>query len=502
MLDLKEQNKLNFLSDYKGMSLRGIADETGHHFNTVKKYVNKEDWNEEYKPRKERKSLLWPLYGVIDEWLKEDMKRKKKYRRTATKIYNDLKNSEEYGELLLVGRQTVMNYVNKRKKALYKDDSAAAIYGLHAMCEAQVDFGWIPVITKSGAEEEWHELVVSFPWSNAGFVQICQFETKECLIEGLQRIFEFIGGVPTRILFDNMSSAVVHIEAHGERKLTDMFGRFRLHHRFRADFCNPNSGNEKGNVEAKVGYLRRNFLLPPRKVDNLEELNKGLLEECMLDLRREHYRKGEEILDLFSQEQDGLIPLPKERFKVFELKKMGTDNYSFIEYEGNFYSTSAEYKDCEVWVEIGTSEIRILNENYQQIASHIRSYEKKPEPIIDFANYIETLCKRPRGFMSSPYLLTLPETVQNHLKKLAYKDLQETLLILLPILKDEKFDDLEAVLQLTEIKNADDLSMAFRALTENSAEQSPVTTPLTPPQTPCNTEISAYNALLGGEKND
>ncbi len=34
------------------------------------------------------------------------------------------------------------------------------MFGLHSMCEAQVDFGDVTVLTKSGAEEIWHELVV------------------------------------------------------------------------------------------------------------------------------------------------------------------------------------------------------------------------------------------------------------------------------------------------------------------------------------------------------
>ena len=119
------------------------------------------------------------------------------------------------------------------------------------MCEAQVDFGVVLVVTHKGAEEKWCELVVSFPWSNAGFVQLCRYETKECLIEALISIFNFIGGVPLRILFDNMSSAVVHIEEYGERQLTEMFMRFTMHHRFKAEFCNPDSPQEKGNVEAE-----------------------------------------------------------------------------------------------------------------------------------------------------------------------------------------------------------------------------------------------------------
>jgi transposase len=249
VLPMEKQNYLSNLSEFEGMSLRGIAKKTGHHFDTVKKSVEKEDWNKEYKPRKERVSLLEPLKPIIDEWIKEDLKRKRKHRRTGTKIYNDLRVHEEHSKLLTVGKQTVINYVSQRKKELCKKTQGTAMYGLHPMCYAQVDFGEVLVAGRFGVEEKWHELVMSFPYSNAGFMQVCRDETKESLCEGLQRIFEYIGGVPLRILFDNMSSAVVHIEEHGKRQLTEMFMRFAMHHRFKAEFCNPDSGHEKGNVE-------------------------------------------------------------------------------------------------------------------------------------------------------------------------------------------------------------------------------------------------------------
>lgn len=268
MLKMTRQNYLSNLSQYEDLSLCEISKRSGHHFNTVKKYVDKEEWSTEYKPRKERVSRLEPLEEIIDSWILEDLKRGRKYRRTATKIYNDLMRNAEHSKKLDVGKQTVINYVSRRKKELCKKTYGTAMYGLHSMCQAQVDFSKVLIVGQSGAEEIWSELVVSFPWSNAGFVQVCRFESKECLCEALVRIFEFIGGVPVRILFDNMSSAVVHIEEHGQRKITEMFMRFTMHHRFKADFCNPESPHEKGNVENKVGYLRRNYLLPPPRIED------------------------------------------------------------------------------------------------------------------------------------------------------------------------------------------------------------------------------------------
>ena len=202
----------------------------------------------------------------------------------------------------------------------------------------------------------------------ADFILLFRFggiidETKETLCETLQGMFEYIGGVPPRILFDNMSSAVVHIEEHGKRTITELFMRFTMHHRFQADFCNPDSPQEKGNVENKVGYLRRNYLLPPPKIEDLASFNRDLLDKCMTDLNRDHYRIKEPISELFKAEENFFVPLPKERFRTFTLETAKTDDYSFIRYDNNFYSTKSEYTKCEMWLEVGANEIRILNNN-------------------------------------------------------------------------------------------------------------------------------------------
>jgi hypothetical protein len=301
-----------------------------------------------------------------------------------------------------------------------------------------------------------------------------------------------------------MSSAVVHIEEHGKRKLTEMFMRFTMHHRYKAEFCNPDSPNEKGNVENKVGYIRRNYLLPPPVITDLEAFNKNLLELCMADLKREHYVKKEQISDLFAAEQEALIPLPRERFRVFTLEKVKTDKYSFIQFDSNQYSTSPEYAECEMWLEIGTSELRVLNEKYEQVDTHVRKYGREIEPIINFENYIGALSRKPRAFLSSPYFLTMPEAMQNHLKNCQYADLKKMLLELVPIIRNGKLGDASAVLELCTVRSTDDFTIAYKALTEGSSAQPCVTTPLTPVQQPYLPKLDPYSALIpesisGGE---
>ena len=497
MLKVEKQNYLLNLEQFEGLSLREIAEKTGHHFNTVKKYVDREDWNEGYKERKARKSKLDELKPVIDEWIEEDMKRRRKDRRTAKKIYNDLKKDEEHGKKLKVSQETVTNYVRKRKGEIRHNIYETAMFGLHSRGQAQLDFGEILIKQPNGAEVKWSILALSFPWSNAGFAQVCRSETKECLCESLQRIFEYIGGVPLRILFDNMSSAVVKVEENGERKLTEMFMRFTMHHRYKADFCNPESPQEKGNIENKVGYMRRNYFCPPPKVDNLEEFNKNLLKLCTEDLDREHYRKEEKISELWKAEQEALIPLCTEKFRVFSIMEVKTDKYSFIRFDKQSYSTAPEYAECKMWLEYGDTELRILNEKFEFVVGHERVQNPQSDPVIDYGNYIVALSRKPRAFLASPYFSTLPGTVQRFLKILEYGELKKMLKILTPIIQNGKINDAAAVLELTEIRDSEEFNTAFRALSEDMPQPA-VITPTTPVQTEYKPNFGEYSALWGG----
>ncbi|GHV13951.1 hypothetical protein FACS1894219_09420 [Clostridia bacterium] len=105
--------------------------------------------------------------------------------------------------------------------------------------------------------------------------------------------------------------------------------------------------------------------MPAPKINDIEAFNRNLLDECMADLERNHYVKNEQIIVMFKAEQEALIPLPRERFRVFTMEKVKINKYSFIHFASNRYSTSPEYANCEMWLETGTKELRVLNEKYE-----------------------------------------------------------------------------------------------------------------------------------------
>ncbi len=93
-----------------------------------------------------------------------------------------------------------------------------------------------------------------------------------------QRAFQFFGGSCERGIYDNLKTAVKAILKGRHRNVNERFKQFCSHWLFEPDFCTPAKGNEKGRVENKVGFVRRNFFVPTIRSESLEELNEWLLD--------------------------------------------------------------------------------------------------------------------------------------------------------------------------------------------------------------------------------
>ena len=97
--------------------------------------------------------------------------------------------------------------------------------------------------------------VLDFPYSNVGPSQLMPGENAECACQALRDIFEWLGGVPPRIVFDN--AAGVGRRMFERVRLTRLFQSFQAHYGFEYVFCNAYAGHEKGGVESRVGAVRR-----------------------------------------------------------------------------------------------------------------------------------------------------------------------------------------------------------------------------------------------------
>jgi transposase len=418
----------------KGCSYSDVAKRMSIDPRTVKKYADMEDFNIDEQPKQTRKAkVMDPVKPILDTWIEEDLKKKKKFRRTAKRMHELLKEQYEFQG----SARSVRRYVSDRKKELLEVSETAALPLEAKPGTAQVDFGEAP-FKYNDEITTLPFLVMSFPNSNSFYFQVFPSQNKECFLEGLKRMFHYIGGVPKAIRFDNLSPAVKKVLPNGERELTDEFHRFVLHYGFEYEFCNPGSGNEKGHVEAMVKYVRNNFLLPELTIHDLESFNNSLWIKAEADRNRPHYQKATLIAELYLADQEKFYQLPAKEFDCVRYEQVKADKYGYIRIENKLYSTSPRFAKQMVLAKISFKEIDILTEDYDVIIKHDRLYGKEQKSM-KWLPYLTLMAKRPMAIKYTEFYEKLPPEWQDYLSNCTIQEKQATLQLLAVLLKEHDF---------------------------------------------------------------
>jgi transposase len=227
------------------------------------------------KPRPKPK--IGPFLEQIAQIIEDDKHLPKKQRHTAKRIYERIKEMGYEGKYTQV--KEGVREIKRLKQEVYMPLN-------HKPGEAQVDFGYA-LAKVAGILRKLAFFVMVLPYSDAFFVMTFERECTESYWEGHVRAFEFFGGVPETISYDNSKVLVSKIIGPHERKLTDGFLKLQSHYLFREHFCRVRRPNEKGVVEGVVKFTRQNFFVPVPQVADLKELNARLVEMCREDLKRQ-----------------------------------------------------------------------------------------------------------------------------------------------------------------------------------------------------------------------
>ena len=120
---------------------------------------------------------------------------------------------------------------------------------------------------------------------------------------------------------------------------------------------------EKCSVENKVGYLRRNLLVPMPEFSSLEEFNQKLLKHCDSDHERRHYLKGKLISELLVEDQEAFRALPRVAFDTASYISVRTNKYGqFKLHKGkHIYSASPTFCEEEICVREATLPAKYIN---------------------------------------------------------------------------------------------------------------------------------------------
>lgn len=436
MLTITQVNYIRELYFLEGKTYSEICKMTGRNFRTVKKYIEKEDFNvKTHKAKRPNRTDI--LRPIINEWLLEDQSRHRKQRHTAKRIYDRL--VEEHSDLMSVSERTIRTLVKEERTKLNSLKNAYLKLE-HPGGEAQVDFGTFKGI-EDGVLKDFHKLILSFPKSNAGFTVVTRSETREALLESLVTIFSFLGYVPSAIWFDQMASAALRSrDEKGLVKVAEKVQRFATHYGFKIKFCNPDSGHEKGNVENKVGALRRNFFVPEPIITNLADFNKELLQKCVKRHEKNHYQIAKPITQLLEAEFTLMKPFNQKPFDTARYESRKVDKHGLIKFGQCNYSVSPQHVGTAVILKIMANEIEIYSKDYEKrLAIHPRLFQKGQESI-HYIDFIDIIKLRPNALKYTGIYSLLPANWQRYLENIKKEEFKKAFEVLKFILLE---DDLE-----------------------------------------------------------
>ncbi len=334
-----------------------------------------------------RKRTLEPFLPIIHEILVADKQAPKKQHHTARRILQRLQQEHGYDGSYTSVRIAVREWKLKTQEVFLPLS--------HPPGEAQVDFGFAE-IDLAGQRQQVALFVMTLPYSDALYVQAFPRECTESFQEGHKRAFEFFGGVPTRISYDNSKIAVAKITGRRDRKPTREFLRLQSHYLFESHFCLVRRANEKGHVENLVGYSRRNFLVPVPRVETLAELNAELHRRCTADLDRTLRGKHSCKRELLVEERTAMLDLPRQVFDARRVTQVSANSLSLVRFDTNSYSVPVKYAHRHLTVVASVDEVRLVFQG-QLIARHTRHWGREQYQF-DPVHYLALLERKPGGF--------------------------------------------------------------------------------------------------------
>jgi transposase len=369
------------------ISRRQAAREYQLNYRTVVKIVGHVEPPGYRRTASRKRPKLEPYLPRIAEILEADQTAPKKQRHTAKRIFDRLRTENGYDGSYESVKETVRAWRQGRQEVFLPLS--------HPPGEAQVDFGYA-YVEVAGELVQAALFVMTLPYSDAFFMQAFPRECTGAFQEGHKRAFEFFGGAPTRISYDNSKIAVTKITGSRERQLTREFLRLASHYLFAHHFCLVRRANEKGKVEGLVGFGRRNFLVPVPRVESLEQLNEELSVRCDADLDRTLRGKSGSKRELLVEDRGAMRPLPSQPFDARRVAQAASCGLSLVRFDSNRYSVPVAHARRPITIVATVDEVRFIDAG-QLVATHPRSW-KREQDVYDPVHYLALLEKKPGGF--------------------------------------------------------------------------------------------------------
>ena len=426
----------------EGKPIREIERRTGLSRNTIRKYLRADTVDPRFKVP-ERPSKLDPFAEKLSGWLRVEIGRSRKQRRTAKQMHSDLVALGYDGSHGRVAA-FVRDWKAERQRDAQTSGRGTFVPLVFAPGEA-FQFDWSEDWALLAGERTKLQVAhTKLSHSRAFIVRAYLLQTHEMLFDALTQAFRVLGGVPQRGIFDNMKTAVDRIGSGKARQVNARFAAMASHYLFEPEFCNPASGWEKGQVEKNVQDARRRLWQPLPSFPDLASLNAWLEQRCVEQWGQiQHGKLPGTLADVHAGETAGLMK-PGRPFDGFVEHTKRVSPTCLVNFERNRYSVPASFANRPVSLRVYPERLVIAAEG-QVLCEHSRiidrSHHAPGRTVYDWRHYLAVIQRKPGALRNGAPFTELPDAfrqLQGHLLKRPGGDREMVEILALVLQHDEQ----------------------------------------------------------------
>jgi len=391
MIDVEKWESVRHGYYNEGKSVRTLMRETGHSFRTIRRLIEGSEPGQYVQKKGRAAPVLGAYKAQIDTLLAANASLPRKQQYTASRIYQRVREAGFGG-----AESTVRHYVSGVRKQVRRPAVFLPL-SFEPGRDAQVDWGEAEVILQ-GRRVTVELFVMRLNYSRRTFVMAFPSQKQEAFFQGHVAAFHHFGGVPWRLTYDNLTTAVRKILQGQARQEQTAFLTFRGQYLFESHFCTPGAGHEKGGVEHGVGFVRRQYLVPLPAVASFGELNAYLQQCCLTDDQRQVQGQPAAIGAMWRDEAPVLRPLPAHDYACCRCVAASLTPYSQVIVETNRYSVPVAQACRRLTVKLYPFQVEIYDPAQTvALAVHERCYGREQD-IFDPLHYLPLLQQRPGAF--------------------------------------------------------------------------------------------------------
>jgi transposase len=241
--------------------------------------------------------------------------------------------------------------------------------------EAQVDFGYVGKLLdqRSGQLRKCWAFVMTLSFSRHQYVEFAFDQTVATWLRLHRNAFAYLGGVPRRIVLDNLKAAIIKASLE-DPEVQRSYRDLAEHYDFLIAPCQPRTPEHKGKVESGVHYVQRNFMAvyEPTEFTQANQLALNWIESWAGE-RIHGTTRQKPLLRFREVEQAALLPLPDEPYDLAVWSKVVIGRDCYVNFDKAYYSAPERLRGQQVWVRGGLPSVHIYDEDHHLLALHPRA---------------------------------------------------------------------------------------------------------------------------------